>query len=67
VHHEFDQIAKKLWFLDGETVRLVKAMRREDRESVEQKLLALYGVSIDLSAPESDIKAALGGKIQHRV
>ena len=63
--NEFDDIAKKLWFVDGPTVRLVKAMRREDRMHIEQRLLSLYGASIDLSAPEEQIKAALEN-IQHQ-
>ena len=52
MRNEFDPIAKKLWFADGDAIRLIEAMRREDRESVEQRLLSLYGVSIDLSASE---------------
>ena len=64
--NEFDEMARKLWFVDGDTISLVKSMRREDRESVEQRLLPLYGASIDLSAREEDIKTALS-KIQHHV
>lgn len=63
--NEFDDLAKKLWFVDGQSVKLVKALRREDRQRVEQRLLSLYGASIDLSAPEKEIKAALA-RINHR-
>ena len=58
--NEFDDIAKKLWFVDGATVKLVKRTR------VEQRLLSLYGASVDLSASEENIKAALE-KIQHHI
>lgn len=59
MRNEFERISKKLWFGDKEAIRLVKALRREDRETVEQRLLSLYGVSIDLSVSEEEIKAAL--------
>jgi hypothetical protein len=43
--NEFDHIAKKLWFADGETIRLVKAMRREDRESVNRRSCPCTGAA----------------------
>ena len=56
---DFDLIAKKLWFRDSETIRLVKFLRSVDRAKVQERLQASYGVIIDLSASESEIHAAL--------
>jgi hypothetical protein len=56
---DFEQIGKKLWFRDGETVGLVKSLRSIDRAKVQERLLASYGVTIDLSASESEIHAEL--------
>lgn len=57
--HDFDHIAKRLWFMDHAAVRLVAALNEKDRHRVEQCLLALYGVSIHLTGSESDIRAAV--------
>jgi hypothetical protein len=56
---DFDLIAKKLWFRDGEAIRLVRSLRSVDRAKVQERLLASYGVTIDLSASESEIHADL--------
>ena len=56
---DFEIIAKKLWFRDSETVRLVRSLRSIDRAKVQERLLASYGVTIDLSASESEIHAEL--------
>lgn len=57
--HDFDHIAKRLWFMDDEMVRLVAGLTEKDRHNIEQCLLSLYGVSIDLTGSEVDIKAVL--------
>lgn len=57
--HDFDHIARRLWFMDHDAARLVAALREKDRHCVELSLLALYGISIRLTGSESDIKAAV--------
>jgi hypothetical protein len=57
--HDFDHIAKRLWFMEHDAARLVAGLTQSDRRDIEQCLLSLYGVSIDLSGTEADIKAVL--------
>lgn len=57
--HNFDHIAKRLWFMDHATARLVATLSEKDRHSVEQCLFALYEASIHLTGSERDIKAAV--------
>ena len=57
--HDFDHIAKRLWFMEHAAARLVATLNEEDRHSVELCLLALYGVSIHLTGSENDIKVAV--------
>jgi hypothetical protein len=57
--HDFDHIAKRLWFMDHAAARLVATLSEKDRHSIELCLLTLYGVSIHLTGGESDIKAAV--------
>jgi hypothetical protein len=57
--HDFDHIAKRLWSMEHGTARLVAGLSKKDRQCIEQCLLSLYGVSIDLSGNESDIRAAI--------
>lgn len=57
--HDFDHIAKRLWSMEHDTARLVAALSKEDRQSIEQCLRSLYGVSIHLNGSESDVQAAI--------
>jgi hypothetical protein len=56
--HEFDYIAKRIWFGEPDAARLVAGMTTRDRHALEQCLLSLYGVFIDLTGDEADIMAA---------
>ena len=57
--HDFEHIARRLWFKDQEAARLVACLNEHDRKCVEQRLLALYGVSLHLTCHESDIMTAV--------
>jgi tetrahydromethanopterin S-methyltransferase subunit G len=57
--HDFDHIAKRLWSMEHDTARLVAELSEKDGRRIEQCLRSLYGVTIDLSGSESDIKAAI--------
>jgi len=39
---QFDQIAKRLWFADGETVRLIKNLRWEIGKASSKLLLSIF-------------------------
>ena len=56
---EFDQIARRLWFLEPGAARFVAQLPDEDRRSVEQSLFSLYGASVHLMGGEADIVKAL--------
>jgi hypothetical protein len=58
--HDFDHIAKRLWAMDHDTARLVAQLSAKDRQSIEQCLRSLYGVSIHLGGSENEIRAAIG-------
>ena len=57
--HDFDPVAKRLWFMDNNAARLVAQLPQKDRRSIEECLRSLYGASIDLSGSESDIRFAI--------
>jgi hypothetical protein len=57
--HEFDHMAKRLWFMADRAARLVAGLPDGDRHRIEQCLRSLYGVSIHLTADEQDIRAAI--------
>jgi hypothetical protein len=57
--NELDQIAKKLWLEGGEIINVVDALVDRDRMIVEQRILTLYGVSVNLFGTVEDIKASL--------
>lgn len=58
-NHDFDYIAKRLWFGDQDAARLVAKLAKKDRDAVEQCLLSFYGVFIDLSGRQAEITTAL--------
>ena len=57
--HDFDHIAKRLWFLENGAARLIASLPAEDRQGIEQCLKSLYGVSMHLRGNEHDIRAAV--------
>jgi hypothetical protein len=59
MNHDFDHIAKRLWFLDPDVVRLVASLPEKDRRSIEQALLSLYGATVQLTGKERDIKKTM--------
>ena len=59
--NEFDQIAKKLWFGDRATIKLLDGMTDRDRMHIEQRLLSLYGVNVNLFGTIEEMGAALEG------
>jgi len=57
--HEFDHIAKKIWFGDRDAIKLIDGMIDADRMKVEQRLLALYGAKVNLFGTIQDIQDSL--------
>ena len=57
--NELDTIARKLWFHEAHAVKLVSAMTNHDRLNIEQRLLARYGVSVNLFGSIDDIRTSI--------